>query len=109
MTRTEFLSVIQWRMDELAWHIKGGSPKSIMLFKRELQMALSHYSKHGNGKLDSVQEKAISMIAKIEKWLRQAYFDYHKTKLLRDGKLTKQGIKSNLRNDFEKWNKEESY
>lgn len=73
MTEKEFLHVVHWTMPMLANFCKSyrGNYRAIMEFKREFQMALAAYSKHR--KYDAVQDKSISIICKIEKWVKDIF------------------------------------
>lgn len=113
MTRTEFLAVIRWTMNNLAAYCRTTSFLEIMRFKRDLQIALAAYSKHSSS-VDKIQEKALAMIAKIEKWARAAFVK-EEIKKLRNGQgsshliLSAVTAKHKAYDEWEKLNRKMSY
>lgn len=73
MLNDEFILVICWKISHLYDFCRKSSFNDIMNFKRDLQVALANYARHN--KYDSIQEKAIAMIGKIEKWCSMAFIE----------------------------------
>lgn len=110
MTQVEFLSFVRFTMPDLYRMVKNTSYEGAMFLKSDLQKAMAVYSKGKQGKLDRVQEKAIAMMMKLEKWVKLAFIEKQLNLLKKTHPgLTDQGRKSIARNEWEKYNKKMSY
>ena len=102
--------VIQWRMSDLARWCTNHSFQHAMYLKNEMQRALAYYAK--GKKVDAVQEKAIAIIAKLEKWCRTAFVDREMIRICTgDPKMVynSKKVKSLARQAWERYNSKESY
>jgi len=81
VTQTELIGISAWTKPVCHQKLMGRSFNHAMNFRRNLQMALTEYSKHN--KMDQVQLGIISVTGWIENWCRQAYFQMRMPELLR--------------------------
>jgi hypothetical protein len=81
ITQSELVIISTWTKPILHQKIMGKSFNHAMNFRRNLQIALTEYSKHN--KVDSVQLGIISITGWLEKWCRDAYFKARMPELLR--------------------------
>lgn len=110
MLQSEFFIFIRFTLPELAKWCSTQSFNSIMNFKYEFQKALTVYSK--SHKMDAVQEKAISILTKLEKWCRDAFIKREMIRLIGGSHFHKSkniNIKSQAREAWEEYNRRMSY
>ena len=90
--------------------IAGTTPYDVMKLKNELQRAMANYSKGKQGSFDSVQEKSLAMMVKIEKWLKSSFIE-KQMKILRRNfpNQTESGLKGQARVAWENYNTKWSY
>lgn len=110
MNQIEFLQFVHFKLPDLYKLCKAMTYEQTMMLKKDLQRAIAVYSKDKQGKFDAVQEKAIAMMMKIEKWIKQAFIEYELKKIERNyPNLTQQGRKSMARESWERYNEKMSY
>lgn len=110
MTQNEFLKFITLTMPDLYRKVYGMTPHQGMRFKYDLQKAISTYSKGKNGQLDAIQEKALAMMMKLEKWIKHSFIEKELRILNRTmPRLTDEGRKSAARAAWEVYNSTMSY
>lgn len=79
-TQTEFILFTKMNRYQLADMLRGNSIDSAMNIRNNLQISMAEYArKH---KYDHVQEKAIAITSKIEKWCKQRFLQHSNTKIL---------------------------
>lgn len=107
MIQSEFLIVIHMKMPELADLVRGMGWNSVMRFKREFQQALTVYARHHS--MDRIQEKAVAMMTKIEKWARNAFVEKEMLRIRSGTNKTLLTAKHEARQAWEVYNRKESY
>lgn len=110
MNEMEFISFVHLNMNELYRGVKSMGYEQTMMLKNELQRAMSKYSVGKQGQFDRVQEKALAMMMKLEKWIKIAFIE-RELKYLKKNcpQLTDAGRKSLARESWEKYNRKMSY
>lgn len=76
MTQREFVQVASLSKPNLHKMLLGLNFKTALRFRREIQEALTSYSKGTGGRDDSIKAGAVSACQQIERWCREAYFKH---------------------------------
>lgn len=110
MTQIELLKFVQLKLPDLYNLVRGRSYNDVMLLKKELQKAMTVYSKNKNGTFDPVQEKSLAMMMKLEKWMKQIFIEKQLRYLRRTcPQLTESGRKAAARSSWEVYNASMNY
>ena len=110
MTRKDFLRFVHLKLPQLYKICKAVTANDVMNLKRELQVAMTGYSKNKNGQLDNIQEKALAMMMKMEKWIMHAFIAKEMKYMERNfPNMSAMGRKSMAKEAWEKYNREMSY
>lgn len=97
-------------MPELAQWCQQHSFNDAIKLRREIQQALAYYAKYN--KMDKIQEKALAITNKLEKWCRDFFLKNEITNLIRiNPALAKRpmSVKQFAKDKWEKLIKQQSY
>ena len=103
VTQSELIGISAWTKPVCHQKLTGKSFNHAMNFRRNLQIALTEYSRHHA--MDAVQYGIISVTGWIENWCRQAYFYTRMPELLRQradlALKPKKAVKNIIRAEWE--------
>lgn len=83
VTQSELIGIAAWTKPVLHQKISGKSFQQAMTFRRNIQQAVTEYSRH-NTRLDMVQTNAIQICGWIESWCRDAFYKNRLRDILRE-------------------------
>ena len=81
ITQSELIGMSSWTKPILHTKLAGRKFFHVMTFRRNIQIALTEYSRHN--KMDQVQVGCIQVCGWIESWCRDAYFKMRMPEMLR--------------------------